>query len=58
MGSVIVELTAVVTLDNLNGEAELSRHTGKEVEEGGKCVRLGTRESPGVAQKTRDKRSP
>ena len=30
-----VELTPVVTLDGLNGEAELSGHPGKEVEEGG-----------------------
>jgi hypothetical protein len=43
----IVELTPVVTLDDLNGEGELSRHPGKEVEEGGKRVRLGTqRKSP------------
>jgi hypothetical protein len=28
-GRVIVELTPVVTLDSLNGEAELSRHAGK-----------------------------
>jgi hypothetical protein len=30
-GGVIFELTPVVTLDSLNGEAELSRHPGKEV---------------------------
>ena len=44
-----VELTPVVTLDGLNGEAELSGHLGKEVEEGGKCLRLGAqRKSPRV----------
>jgi hypothetical protein len=52
---VIVELTSVVTLDNLNGEAELSSHPGKEVEEGGKRVRLSTqRESPGVVREIID----
>jgi hypothetical protein len=44
-------LTTVVTLDDLNGEAELSRHPGKKVKKGGKGVRLGTqRESPGVVR--------
>jgi hypothetical protein len=48
-GGVVVELTPVVTLDGLNGEAELSGHPGKEVEEGGKSLRLRTkRESPRV----------
>ena len=32
----MVELTPVVTLDGLNGEAELSGHPDKEVEEGGR----------------------
>jgi hypothetical protein len=32
----VIELAPVVTLDNLNGEAELSGHPGKEVEEGEK----------------------
>jgi hypothetical protein len=39
-GGVVVELTPVVTLDSLDGKAELSGHPGKEVK-GGKCVRLG-----------------
>jgi hypothetical protein len=39
---VVIELTTVVTLDGLNGEAELSGHPGKEVKEGGESVRLGT----------------
>ena len=37
----VIELTPVVTLDGLNGEAELSGHPGKEVEEGGESLRLG-----------------
>ena len=40
-GGGVIELTPVVTLDGLNGEAELSGHPGKEVEEGGKSLRLG-----------------
>ena len=40
-GGEVVELTPVVTLDGLNGEAELSGHPGKEVQEGGKGLRLG-----------------
>ena len=48
-GGGVVELPPVVTLDGLNGEAELSRHPGKEVEEGGKSLRLGAqRKSPRV----------
>jgi hypothetical protein len=69
---VVIELTTVVTLDGLHGEAELSGHPGKEVKEGGEGVGLGTqRESPRVvreiidhdqvvlvARNTRDRRSP
>ena len=40
-GGGVIELTPVVTLDGLNGEAELSGHPDKEVEEGGKSLRLG-----------------
>jgi len=44
-----VELTPVVTLDGLNGEAKLSGHPGKEVEEGEEGLRLGAqRKSPRV----------
>ena len=39
-GGGVVDLTPVVTLDGLNGEAELSG-LGKEVEEGGEGLRLG-----------------
>jgi hypothetical protein len=39
---VVIELTTIVTVDGLNGEAELSGHLGKEVKEGGESVRLGT----------------
>ena len=34
-GGGVIELPPVVALDGLNGEAELSGHPGKEVEEGG-----------------------
>jgi hypothetical protein len=46
-----IELTPVVALDGLNGEAELSGHPGKKVKEGGEGVRLSTqREGPGVVR--------
>ena len=48
----VIELTPVVTLNSLNGEAELSGHPGKEVEEGRESLRLGARrESPRVMRK-------
>ena len=48
-GGMVIKLTPVVTLDSLNGEAELSRHPGKEVEKGRKRLRLSTQwESPRV----------
>ena len=51
-GGGVIELPPVVTLDDLNGEAELSGHPGKEVEEGGEGLRLGAqRESPRVMRK-------
>ena len=51
-GGGVIELPPVVTLDGLNGEAELSGHSGKEVEEGGESLRLGVqRESPRVMRK-------
>ena len=47
IGGGVIELPPVVTLDGLNGEAELSGHPGKEAEEGGEDLRLGAqRESP------------
>ena len=43
---------SLVLLYGLNGEAELSGHLGKEVEEGGKGLRLGAqRKSPRVMRK-------
>ena len=36
----VIELPPVVTLDSLNGEAELSGHPSKEVEEGGEVLRF------------------
>ena len=51
-GGGVIELPPVVTLDDLNGEAELSGHPGKEVKEGGKGLRLGAqRNSPRVVRK-------
>ena len=51
-GDGVVELPPVVTLDGLNGEAELSGHPGKEVEKGGEGLRLGAqRKSPRVMRK-------
>jgi hypothetical protein len=41
-GGGVIELTTVVTLNGLNGEAELSGHPGEEVTEGGESLRLGT----------------
>jgi hypothetical protein len=47
----VIELTPVVALGSLNGEAELSGHPGEEVKKGGEGVRLGTqREGPGVVR--------
>jgi hypothetical protein len=49
---VIIKLAPVVTLNGLDGEAELSGHQGKEVEEGGEGLRLGMkRKSPRVVGK-------
>ena len=38
----VIELTPIVTLDGLDGEAELSRHPGEKVKECGECLRLST----------------
>jgi hypothetical protein len=47
----VIELTPVVALDGLNGEAKLSGHPGKEVKKGREGVRLSTqRESPGAVR--------
>jgi len=40
LGAGVVELTAVVTLDGLNGGAELGRYIGKEVSNRRKSVRF------------------
>ena len=51
-GGVVIELTPVVALDGLNGETEMSGHPGKEVEEGGEGLRLGSqRKSSRVMRK-------
>jgi hypothetical protein len=41
-GGGIVELTAIVALDSLDGEAKLSGYPSKEVAESGERLRLGT----------------
>jgi hypothetical protein len=41
-GGGVIELPTVVTLNDLNGEAELSGHPDEEVAEGGESLRLGT----------------
>ena len=52
---VVIELTAIIALDGLNGEAELGGHPGKEVEEGGKHLRLSAqRKSPRKVRKIID----
>jgi hypothetical protein len=51
-GGRVIELPTIVTLDGLNGEAELSGHPDEEVAEGGESFRLGTqRESPHIMRK-------
>jgi hypothetical protein len=51
-GGGVIELSTVVTLNGLNGEAELSGHPGEEVAEGGESLRLGTqRKSPHIMRK-------
>jgi hypothetical protein len=48
-GGGVIELTTIVTLDGLDGEAELCGHPSEEVENGGESFRLSTkRKSPGV----------
>jgi hypothetical protein len=41
-GCGVIELTAIVALDGLDGEAELSGNLSKKVVERGECLRLGT----------------
>jgi hypothetical protein len=51
-GGGVIELPTIVTLNGLNGEAELSRHPGEEVAEGGESLRLSTqRKSPHIMRK-------
>jgi len=38
----VIELTTIVTLDGLDGEAELSGHPSEEVEDREKSIRLRT----------------
>jgi hypothetical protein len=41
-GGGVIELPTIVTLNGLNGEAELSGHPDEEVAQGGESLRLGT----------------
>jgi hypothetical protein len=48
-GGGIVELTAIVALDSLDGEAKLSGYPSKEVTKSGECLGLSTQgKSPGI----------
>jgi hypothetical protein len=38
----VIKLTVIVTLDDLDGEAELSRYLGEKVEKCGERIRLRT----------------
>ena len=47
----VIELTPIVTLDGLDGAAELSGHPGEEVVEGGESLGLSAQgKSPGVVR--------
>jgi hypothetical protein len=51
-GGGVIKLATIVTLDGLDGEAELCGHPSKEVEERGKRIRLRTeRKSPRIMRK-------
>jgi hypothetical protein len=51
----VIKLTAIVALNSLNGEAELSGHPSEKVKNGGESIRLQTkRESPRVMRKIID----
>jgi len=48
-GGIVIKLTPVVTLDGLNGEAELSGHLGKKVGQRGERLRFeAQRKSPRI----------
>jgi hypothetical protein len=54
-GGGVIELTIIVTLDGLDGKAELSRHPGEKVEKSGKSIRLGTQgKSPRIMRELID----
>jgi hypothetical protein len=51
-GGGVIKLPTIVTLNDLNGEAELSGHPGEEVAEGRESLSLGTqRKSPHIMRK-------
>jgi hypothetical protein len=54
-GGGVIKLTTIVTLDGLDGEAELCEHPSEEVKERGKSIRLRTQEkSPRIMRKIID----
>jgi len=54
-GGGVIEFPAIVTLDGLDGEAELSRHPGEKMEKSEESIRLGTQgKSPRIMRKIID----
>jgi hypothetical protein len=51
-GGGVIKLTTIVTLDGLDGEAELCGHPSEEVKERGKSIRLRTQwKNPRIMRK-------
>jgi hypothetical protein len=54
-GGGVIKLTTIVTLDGLDGKAELCGHPSEEVKECGKSIRLRTQgKSPRIMRKIID----
>jgi hypothetical protein len=54
-GGGVIKLTTIVTLDDLDGEAELCGHPSKEMKERGKSIGLRTQgKSPRIMRKIID----
>jgi hypothetical protein len=55
-GGEVIKLTTIVTLDSLDGEAELCGHPSEEVKKRGKSIRLRTQgKSPRIVRKIIDR---
>ena len=53
----VIELTTIVTLNNLDVKAELSRHPGEEVQKGEESLRLHTQgKSPRIVREIIDQK--